>query len=82
MEEIAERVFIMCEVIKFPVKKQLSNELEERFEKVSKDYVQLLNDAFDYLIDEDSTEEEMNKYMETILVTLIKDLTEAIDEMV
>ena len=72
----------MCEVIKFPVKKQLSKELEERFEKVSKDYVQLLNDAFEYLIDEDSTDEEMMKHMETILITLIKDLTEAIDEMV
>lgn len=72
----------MCEVIKFPVKKQLSKKLEERFDKVSKDYVQLLNDAFEYLVDEDSTEEEMNQYMETILVTLIKDLTEAIEEKV
>lgn len=70
----------MCTVYEFPMLK-LPQELEERLVKHAEDYVELLNDTLGYFADKDITEEELNKFMEMIIVTYTEGICKAVDEL-
>lgn len=71
----------MCKVYEFPVKKELPKELEERLQKVAKEYVEIVNEALSYFEDDNATEEEAAKFMESVLQVYMGAIMNAVDEV-
>ena len=71
----------MCQIYEFPKPIVLPKELNERLGESAKDYVKILTDILQYFEHEDFDEEELLKVMEVILVTYLRNIDEAIDEL-
>lgn len=71
----------MCEVYEFPVKKQLPEELKEGLQKLAKDYVQLMDESLKTLDVDNPTEEEINDFMEEIILIYTDAIMKAVDEI-
>lgn len=71
----------MCEVYEFPVKKQLPEELKEGLQKLAKDYVQLMDETLKTFEADNPTEEELNDFMEEIILIYTDTIMNAVDEI-
>ena len=72
----------MCKVYEFPMKKELSAELKNRMDKITKDYVDLMNETVENLYGENVTAEDYEEFQEVIMVAFLESLEKAIDELV
>ena len=70
----------MCKVYEFPMKKELSDELKKRMDKITKEYVGLMNETLENLYGENVTEEDYEEFQEVIMVAFLESLEKAIDE--
>lgn len=71
----------MCKVYAFPVKKKLPEELEERLDKVTKEYVDVMTDILEALCEDNPTEKDYENFMELMMTAYAKCIEKAIDEM-
>lgn len=71
----------MCQVYEFPVKKQLPEELKEGLQKLAKDYVHLMDASLKTFEADDPTEEEINSFMEEVILVYTEAITNAVDEI-
>ena len=71
----------MCKVYAFPAKTEFPKELEERLNKVSKDYIDIMVDLMETLYGGDPTEEEYQDCMVMMGTAYAKSLEKAIDEL-
>lgn len=71
----------MCTVYEFPKQFKMPKEMEERFQSMADDYVELLTESLDCFVDDDTTEEEYEKITEMILISLTNCLANAIADM-
>lgn len=71
----------MTKVIAFPQKKQFSKEIEERLYWVAKEYIDVLYDAMDALVDDEYDYDKIEEVNQTIANIYKEGLELAIDEM-
>ena len=71
----------MAKVLKFPVKKELPKELEERLHSIAKLYVGLLNEVLVAVSDDVTDEEEFDEVTNLMLNSLIEGVLKAIEEV-
>ena len=71
----------MCKVYAFPVKKEFPKELEERLDKVSREYIKIIEDLVDTLYDDEPTEEDYQECILMIAKAYAKSLEKAFEEM-
>ena len=71
----------MAKVLKFPVKKELPKELEERLHSIAKLYVGLLNEVLVAVSDDVTDEEEFDEITNLMLNSLIEGVLKAIEEV-
>lgn len=73
----------MCQVYEFPVKmkKELPKELEERLNKVSKEYVEIMDEVLKTLCGDEPTDEDYESFMEVMIMAYVKSIEKAIDEL-
>ena len=64
------------------MKKELSAELKNRMDKITKDYVDLMNETVENLYGENVTAEDYEEFQEVIMVAFLESLEKAIDELV
>lgn len=72
----------MCKVYEFPMKKELSDELKKRMDKVTKEYTMIIAEALENLYSENPTKAEYDECQELILMAFIESLEKAIGELV
>ena len=70
----------MCKVYEFPMKKELSAELKKRMDKVTKEYVIIMNETLKNLYGENVTAADYEEFQEIILVAFLESLEKAIEE--
>lgn len=71
----------MAEVYAFPVKQQLTQEVEECLHELAVVYIKTLSYAMETMCIEDPDDAEFGAIMELIITTFVKDLEKAIDEL-
>lgn len=71
----------MAEILAFPIKKQVPKEIEDRLRAVAKEYIKILNDAMDILIDDGSEFEGLELIHEAVARTYAKALADVIANM-
>lgn len=70
----------MCKIYEFPMKKELPKEMEDRLNKVVREFVNVVSESLDTLYGDDPTEEEYTNFMDLITVAYMEMLEKAIDE--
>lgn len=70
----------MCKVYEFPVKKTIPKEVEEIVQDAAKNYVKVINETLEYLVDDDTTEEEYDELTTMLLDIYVKAIIEAVEE--
>jgi hypothetical protein len=71
----------MCEILKFPVKKEIPKELEEQLYAVAKDYVTTLNKVFDAYIDDIDDPEAIEVFFSKAMMVYTKAVVDAVEEL-
>ena len=71
----------MCTVYEFPKQFKMPKEMEERLQNMADEYVELIQDSFDYFANDDTTDEEYEKITEMIMNTLIVSLANSIEKI-
>lgn len=71
----------MAKVYKFPVKKKLTEEMEECLYAIGEAYIKTLNYALCELAGDDPTQEELDEIRNLVELSYAKGLYRAIDEM-
>lgn len=71
----------MCTVYEFPTKKKLPKELEERLNKVSEEYVQIMAEALEILYDGNPTMENYDEFMELMITGYLEAFERAVDKL-
>lgn len=71
----------MCEILKFPVKKEFPKELEEQLYDVAKDYVTTLNKVMDAYIDDEGDPDEIENFFNEAMMIYTKALIDAVNEL-
>lgn len=72
----------MCKVYEFPMKKEFPKDLEERLNKVMKEFVITMNESLVALYGDDPTEEEYADFMDMMVITYMGLLEKAVDELI
>ena len=72
----------MCKVYEFPMKKELPKELEERLNKVVREFVSVMSESLDALYGDNPTEEEYANFMDLLVITYMELLEKAVDDLV
>lgn len=80
-EKIAERVFNMAKVYMFPQQKKLPSSLEERLNKIGREYIELLYATLTLMCQDSSNQEEMEEITALVTQAYADGMLEAIDEM-
>ena len=75
-------MILMCKVYEFPMKKELPKEMEERLDKVVREFVSIMSESLDTLYGDDPTEEEYANFMELLVIAYMELLEKAVDELV
>ena len=70
----------MCTVYEFPKQFKMPKDVEERLQSMADEYVELMTDAFDYFIDEDTTIDEYEKIFGLILTTYLNCIDKAMNK--
>lgn len=81
MEDTTERMIYMCKVYEFPNKMNLPHELVERFKGLAQNYVDLMHDSMEYLESNYTTDEDIERFMETLITVYAEAIEEAVDEV-
>lgn len=71
----------MCEILKFPVNKELPKELEDQLYVVAKDYITTLKNVMDAYIDEDDDPEMIGVFFNKAMIVYTKALMDAVEEL-
>lgn len=71
----------MCKVYEFPVKKHLPEELEEGINELAKEHIHLMKKALDMFKEGDPTDEEVNEFMEELILIYSQAIINAVDEI-
>jgi DNA-binding ferritin-like protein (Dps family) len=71
----------MCKVYEFPTKKELSDVLKKRMDKITKEYVNIMNETLENLYGENLSASDYEEFQEVILVAFLESLEKAIDEL-
>lgn len=72
----------MCKVYEFPMKKELPKGMEERLDKVVREFVCIIGENLVALYGDDPTEKEYDEFMEYIMMVYMELLEKAVDELV
>lgn len=71
----------MAKVYAFPVKQQLTQEIEDCLQEIAESYVKLLNYALTVLSSEHPDNAELKEIMELFELTYAKDVVKAINKL-
>lgn len=71
----------MCIVYEFPTKKEFPKELEERLNKSSKEYIDVMMETLVTLYGDEPSDEDYAEFMEIILKAYLASLEKAIEEL-
>lgn len=71
----------MCEILKFPVKKEFPKELEEELYNVAKDYITTLNKVLDAYIDDVDDPGEYETFFNKAMMVYTKAIVDAVEEL-
>lgn len=72
----------MCKVYEFPMKNDFLKGLEDRLDKVVREFVTIVAESMDDLYGENPTEEETAEFMELVNMIYMEKLEKAVDELV
>ena len=72
----------MCKLYEFPTKKELPKDMEERLDKVVREFVLIMSESLDTLYGDNPTEEEYVNFMDLIVIAYMELLEKAVDELV
>lgn len=72
----------MCKVYEFPTKKELSEEMMARIDKVTEEYVEIMAETLDNLYNGEPTLSDYNEFMELMITSYLVSLEKAINKLV
>ena len=72
----------MCKVYEFPTKNEMPEYLENRLDKMVREFVSIISESLCVLYDDEPTEQEYSEFMESLNKKYAELLTKAIDDLV